>query len=861
MSDQIKTFQGIFTRIKKHFWHLAGAIVAGFLLAYSLTTRIGLLFIIPLWLKFVVLLGLSINLGVLWLYLSSKYVETLKQNRLWLWILATGAALSVLIFVLTPYQRVPFRTTHSLEIEALESKVVLKAIYSPDDNLMRRDEFSISDGVTPVDEAGFQLAPASSIQYKQAHTGKLTLLFTQNSGPALISWDGQQETFNPQVEGERNFHSDGWHIASEPENMIKVTLPGNRWGKPDRMWTILGGLLPISDFFTLTTLAACLGWVVIGIQRQTLKLSIHRKLIRVWVDGLLCLGFATLMIRVGFPDFEPAWFLVFFIPAMVYLLYQQIKTLADLANIEIKPLSKFQHFLQKSAKLLNRINQNKWVFIVLLLIIATLGSVIQLQLTSPGMGISGDSVHYMVGGKNLALGKGYVLDITEGEPEPITGFEPVYSALLAAGTLVGVEVVQFARLLNTVLFFMTMIMMGWIIFKTTGRVIPTVFGIGFFLLSPLILNIFAWAMSEPVFIVFLLGTLLVWLWHLSNPTIWRALFTGVIASFMINTRFAGIVFLGALAIISLLLEKIKFHVRMRNAFVMGLAGVTPYAIFFIRNLFVTRTSPESETASLGIFPQEYWETIGAEVSSWFKWQNYFNYPHQRFNALFISLGVLVLLVILWFVFRKKLIKNAQIDPVITFCVAAIPLYLAAIILNTVFLTANPTASGLIRYLIPILLLVIILLSKLFSTYWRQPLLFQKLFILFILLISLFTYITDASKIIRDQPVLYRNYTDRKAQCGDEVTFIIDQNPEKTFYTNNCEYFYFMTGLQCRNLTHDQNAYANGGEIYRTVKDGTIIVVSDGFGTSIPPAEAFLEELDYVDSACYLNFYRWPIVEK
>ena len=160
-------------------------------------------------------------------------------------------------------------------------------------------------------------------------------------------------------------------------------------------------------------------------------------------------------------------------------------------------------------------------------------------------------------------------------------------------------------------------------------------------------------------------------------------------------------------------------------------------------------------------------------------------------------------------------------------------------------------------MIPLLVLFVILASKLFSDFWSRPLLFQKLIIFFMVLTTLLIYIADATKIIHEQPVLYRNYTDRKNHCGEEVLEIIDHQPDSAYYTNNCEYFYFMTGLKCRSLVHDKSAYAAGGDIYQAVKDGAFVSLSDGFGTDFPAAEAFIEQLDYLDSGCYLNFYRWP----
>jgi len=844
---------------KRNIWQLTAAILGGFLWAYCFSTRIGLLFIIPLWLKLIILLGLSINLALLMYYLYQNFLTSLSKNKLWLWIIIGSSVLSTIIFFLAPYQRVPFCTKHTLEIEAVESEVKISAIYSPDDNVMNRDEFTISEGVQAFDEAGFRLAPSSQIKYARAHTGKLTLLIKGDSGPIKIFWDGQQQTITPYAVQEKAFSRfRGWYISHEAENNnITIILPGNTWGQPDTLWKVLGGLLPISDFFALTTLFMGLSWFVITLRKKIISQIVQWRLVRVWVDALLCIIFATIMIQVGFPDFIPFWLLIFFIPAMVYLLYQQTQFLILNDIIEFRIFTRFRQFLHASKILLEKINRDRWVFFVAITILAVLSVVIQLHLTNPGMGISGDSVHYLEGAKNIAAGKGYILEIAEGDPEPITGFEPVYSTLLSTGIVLGMESHQFARYLNTLLISLTMILGGWIIFKTSGRVLPAVFGTTFLLLSPLILNIFAWAMSEPLFIVLLMITLLIWFNHIKNPSIWKALLTGLAASFMINTRMAGVVFLITFASNTLLFEENRFKFRVRDAFLMGLAGLLPFAAFFIRNQLVAKSSPDSGNVIMGTFPKDYWETIGQELSSWFKWQTYFNHQYERYNALFVSLGVVLLLAILWLVFKKSLSVKGRTDPVVIFLLTSIPIYLTAIILNTVFLSADPTVSGLIRYMIPVLLMLTILISKLLSAYWRQPLLIQKLVILFIIFTSMQIYIKDASKIIQEQPLLYRNYTDRKNQCGDDILTIINENPEAAIFTNNCEYFYFMTGQGCRILTHDENTYHSGGEIYQAVNNGALVAMSEGFGSNPSGVQAFLGELNHFNSGCYLDFYRWP----
>lgn len=842
----------------KQIWLAILAIVIGFLWSYSFSTRINLLFIVPLWLKIIVLGGLSLNLGLLAHHLMIELIRRITQPRWKVYLLAGSVLLSALIFVLVPYQRVPFRTTHRLGISAVDAEVKLKAVLSPDDNLISRDQFSSEGEVEPFAETGFRLSQGGSLTYQRAQTGGLTLSFTDDSIPIRILWDDQEQTIAPEQQlrsGHRSIQ--GWRISSDAfTNTFNIHLPGNTWGQPDPFWTILAILLPISDFVTLSSILLCVGWLILRVLNKQ-KITFPRTgVVRYWIDWLLVMGLAMILINVGFPYFIPFWFLLFFLPAILYLAYHQLARFTLTNEIRFPFFKSIQTAVEKSVKFLNIFNSNRWAFWVGIVIIAIIGAAVQLHLTKPGMGISGDSVHYLQGAENLAMGRGYVLHIAEGESVPITGFEPAYSTLIASGIRLGSTPENAARTLNLVLFCLSIILTGWITYQITGKVFPALLCSTFLVMAPNIMSIFAWVMSEPLFIVLLSAILLTFYEYIQKPTQWKAFLIGILSTLMMTTRLAGAVFLPPLAVTMLILQKQKFGQRIRDVLIFGFTAVLAPAAFLVRNHLVASSATPSQGESLARFSLDYWEIIGSEVSSWFKWHAFFNLEHQRFNALFATLGFILVLFIAWLVLPKILPTRKQPRTMMIILFVSLPIYILAIILNTIILTPEQTISGLSRYMIPVYILLLILICTLLSIYWKRPMLFPKIVILFMCLVGLQTYFEEFTSILEAQPRLYRQYTDRNADCGDDIRAIVNTNPERTFYTNNCEYFFFTTGQRCRYLPFDKSLYHSGDAIYQAVEAGSWVAFTEDFGTDPPGAHYFLRSLERFDSACYFDFYRW-----
>ena len=845
--------------VKKSYWLMIFSVLLGFFWSYSFSTRIGLFFVVPLWLKIFVIGALTANFALIGWYGIGQMTRKASKKTNWVWILGGAILVSALVFLLAPYQRVPFRTTHHMTISALDDDVKIIAIYSPDDNVISREVFEIEGEVEPYAKHGFSMPPGSQINYVRAHTGKLTLSFAKDSGPAFINWDGVEQTVQPsEVRDIGRIKRDGWRIAYDADlSQVRVELPGNTWGQPDLFWGAIGVLLPISDFITLTTIVAALAGVVIEIKGGFSLNTYDKRLIRFWLDALISLGLVMILINVGFPDFIPWWFLLTTLPAVAVLFYRQLRDLVHLGLIRSEKFLRIDQAwlgFKKSVSAWNRDQRLLWVLISMT---ALLGCITQLNITEPGMIISGDSIHYLNGAENLASGRGYVLTITQGDPAPITGFEPGYSLSLVPGILIGGETPQVARFSNMLMFFAVLMLTGWIMFTASGKILPALMGNLFLVMSPVMISIFSFVMSEALFIPLLLGAILAWFYQVKKPSIWKAILAGLIFTLMLNARLAGIVILPVFAICMLVFQKNRFIQRVRDVFVFGLNALVAPAVFTIRNQWVTDTSPQGQGLMMTPFLPEYWEALGGEVSRWFQWHTYFNLDHQRFNAVFVTLSVILLLFLFWFAFRKKLAMQMGSDPIIILIFFSMLVYFSSIIINAILAVQTPTEGGLIRYMIPLLILMVILISKLFSFYWKQPFIFQKIVIVFILLVGLQLYYGEYVGMLREQPIAYRHYTDRKNECGDAVNELISTLPDVAFYTNNCEYFYFMTGERCLNLAFNQAAYQPSGEIHQAMQSGAMIAFSEGFGSNPIGIEVFLGDLTRIDTVCYLSFYRWP----
>jgi len=161
--------------------------------------------------------------------------------------------------------------------------------------------------------------------------------------------------------------------------------------------------------------------------------------------------------------------------------------------------------------------------------------------TRQGIGLRDDSFHYFTAAEGLVTGQGYGRTNAAGEWTPLTNFPPGYSALLAGLHLAGLELAAAARLINGLALAALMSLVGLSVFAATNRPwLGVVIG-GLALLSPSLIEVYAWAHSEPVYLALMAGGVLVMAGALhqshDNRLQWPA--AGLLLAAAALTRYVG----------------------------------------------------------------------------------------------------------------------------------------------------------------------------------------------------------------------------------------------------------------------------------------------------------------------------------
>ncbi len=194
--------------------------------------------------------------------------------------------------------------------------------------------------------------------------------------------------------------------------------------------------------------------------------------------------------------------------------------------------------------------RRRWIFLLVLVSLSLMGMLALWRSTPYGMGLVNDSATYIEGATSLLAGKGYVRISGGGEIKPITHFPPMFSIILAGWGLAGMDLLQGARVLITMLFGVDILLVGLSVYKISRSTGFAVFGALLLAFSDLHLGVYSFALSEPLFITLMLAAFLCLSQSFDRDHWgWSAL-TGLLLSLAYLTRYAGAsLFITALLVI------------------------------------------------------------------------------------------------------------------------------------------------------------------------------------------------------------------------------------------------------------------------------------------------------------------------
>jgi hypothetical protein len=226
--------------------------------------------------------------------------------------------------------------------------------------------------------------------------------------------------------------------------------------------------------------------------------------------------------------------------------------------------------------------RRRWIFLAVLAAVSLVGMLALWRSTPYGLGLVNDSATYVEGATSILAGKGYVRVSGGGELKPITHFPPLFSILLAGLGLLGMDFLQGARVLITILFGVDILLVGLSVYKISQSMVFAYLGALLLAVSDLHLGVFSFALSEPLFITLMLAGFLCLAESFDHPHwIWQVM-TGVILSLAYLTRFAGAsLFLTAVLVITLLRPS-----KILKRIGLMLAGAIPPMLAWLANTLI-----------------------------------------------------------------------------------------------------------------------------------------------------------------------------------------------------------------------------------------------------------------------------------
>ena len=415
--------------------------------------------------------------------------------------------------------------------------------------------------------------------------------------------------------------------------------------------------------------------------------------------------------------------------------------------------------------------------------LAAFGSGLVLYSTVLGAGLSDDSYFYLGAARNLLNRPG---------PELTPHFPPLFTLILAGIGLLGPDPLPAARYFNAALFGVNIFLTGGYVWVVTRKPWAAAGAALLVLVSDTLLEAHAWALSEPLFMLCLLGGLL-WLTRYGSTRRTRDLvITGLWWGAACLARYIGIALLMAGGL-WLLLQADRG--RIRRVIWFGLAGLAPNLPWLIRNYLLTG-KPTSREFAIHLPPESWWLS---GVNNFLLWI----LPGRLVNHHEWLLGSAAALVVLaglaWAAFRLRggLYRKSWgflREPRGALAIAAI-FYMLVILFSRFFMDARVPLDK--RLLAPLLLMALILLVDALAGAWpgRQTI---KLLIcaVWVLLAGLYSWRTV--DLVDSFRTIGRGFSSARDPISETYAYL-RKHPDVPVYSNGKAGIYFWTGKMTLDL--------------------------------------------------------------
>ena len=250
--------------------------------------------------------------------------------------------------------------------------------------------------------------------------------------------------------------------------------------------------------------------------------------------------------------------------------------------------------------------------------LALLGAAALIWSMPRGAGLDYDSPFYLTAAENLRNGRGLYWEGEGGQLFPLLHYPPLYAMVLAFLILMGLDSVSAAAWVNIVCFAGTVGLTGWVIYHFTHQAWPTLAGTLTALLSPILVGVHLEALSEPLFLVLLVGCLGLLAEHQHRARTGILVASAGLAGLAYLTRYVGLAVV-ATGVVAILVDRRRpLGRRLKDLAIFSAVSLLPLLVWYVRNWVLTgsltnRTitfhPPTLDSLRLGVFTLAGWLSL------------------------------------------------------------------------------------------------------------------------------------------------------------------------------------------------------------------------------------------------------------
>jgi len=213
---------------------------------------------------------------------------------------------------------------------------------------------------------------------------------------------------------------------------------------------------------------------------------------------------------------------------------------------------------------------------------------------SSDVGVTPDSLIYLSAADRLVEGKGltpigyhYAPSVPSGRP--LVSFPPAYPLLIASTRLVTSDRLTAAKYIHSFLFAANVFLLGLIIYISSRSIWPALCAMGLFQTSFPLLSIYTMVRAEPLFMFFLLFTLLGVIFYTQRAQLWLLIVCASAAAGAVMTRYVGIIILLPL-VLTVLIQSGPLRERIKRGVLVAAVALLPLIGWVIHNKLVAGSS-------------------------------------------------------------------------------------------------------------------------------------------------------------------------------------------------------------------------------------------------------------------------------